>query len=56
MVDYQIKRCRVRSNKQWYWHGHFAAIAIHLDAWVAFSTKNGFDIWKEILPTVDLAA
>ncbi len=56
MVDYQIERCRVRSNKHWYWRGHFAAIAIHLDAWVAFSTKNGFDIWKEILPSVDRTA
>jgi len=56
MVDYQIERCRVRSNKQWYWRGHFAAIAIHLDAWVAFSAKNGFDIWQQILTPATIAS
>lgn len=38
MVDYQLERCRVRSNKYWVWRGHFAAISIHLDAWAISST------------------
>ena len=56
MVDYQLERCRVRSNKHWVWRGHFAAISIHLDAWVDFFQKHDFDIWKEILPPVELAS
>jgi hypothetical protein len=54
MVDYQIEHCRVRSNKHWIWRGHFAAISIHLDAWVDFSRKHGFDIWKEFLPSLNM--
>lgn len=56
MVDYQIEHCRVRSNKHWIWRGHFAAISIHLDAWVDFSRKHGFDIWKEFLPSLNMAS
>ena len=56
MVDYQIERCRVRSNKHWFWRGHFAAISIHLDAWVHFHTKNNFDVWDEIFTPSAVAA
>lgn len=56
MVDYNIERCRVRSNKHWVWRGHFALISIHLDAWVDFSLKQGFNIWTEILSSVKLAS
>jgi hypothetical protein len=56
MLDYQIERYRVRSNKHWFWRGHFAAISIHLDSWVDFSIKKDFHIWKEILPLVDISA
>ncbi|MBE3588331.1 MAG: transposase [Thermoanaerobacteraceae bacterium] len=47
--DYELKRCRVRSLKAWYWRTHFAAINQHLDAWVEQFKKQGFDIWAEVL-------
>ena len=43
-VDYNIERCRVRSNKHWFFRGFVVATCLHLDVWSKSLNKKGTEI------------
>jgi hypothetical protein len=54
-IDYNLERCRVKSNEGWSWRGHLANMNQHLDAWIRDAAGKGFDILSEVLDLTAIA-